>query len=219
LIYADYPEFVELRFIRSFLKRGDIVIDVGANVGHIGLLLSDIVEPTDIYAFEPTPITYARLRENWKKNEFSVDHLYNAAVGSQCGEALIRNVSHPDLMNALVSCATQNDAMLIKVPLFTLDSIRDKWFERRIGLIKIDVEGFEGEVFHGARTTLREDRPSLVMFESLGGALESRIASELRDAEYLVFQLDSDGHPDFTRATAQNLFAVAIERRATIVGD
>src|ERR1700692_193356 len=41
LIYADWPEHKELTFIRRYLNPGDVVIDVGANVGHMSLLLSD----------------------------------------------------------------------------------------------------------------------------------------------------------------------------------
>src|SRR6266516_4022515 len=40
LLYADWPEYPELTFIRRTLHRNDLIIDVGANVGHILLLLS-----------------------------------------------------------------------------------------------------------------------------------------------------------------------------------
>src|SRR5213083_1969333 len=42
LHYADWPEYEELHFCRRHLRRGDVVIDVGANVGHFSLLLADI---------------------------------------------------------------------------------------------------------------------------------------------------------------------------------
>jgi hypothetical protein len=45
LIYADWPEYFEFQFIRRQLRTGDYVIDVGANVGHVLLLLADIVGP------------------------------------------------------------------------------------------------------------------------------------------------------------------------------
>ncbi|MGH7194367.1 MAG: hypothetical protein ACREJM_12680, partial [Candidatus Saccharimonadales bacterium] len=54
LIYSDWPEFHELRFLRKHLGADELVIDVGANVGHVSLLLADLVGPENVYAFEPT---------------------------------------------------------------------------------------------------------------------------------------------------------------------
>jgi hypothetical protein len=64
LIYTDWPEYHELAFIRERLRSTDVVIDVGANVGHILLLVSDIVEPGHLFAFEPTPVSFLRLKAN-----------------------------------------------------------------------------------------------------------------------------------------------------------
>jgi hypothetical protein len=49
------------------------------------------------------------------------------------------------------------------------------------------------------------------MFESLSGILDKQIASTLAEYQYAVFQLDEDGHPDFSRSVAQNLFAIPVE--------
>ena len=64
LIYADWPEYHELQLLRKYLHQDDFLLDVGANVGHLGLLLSDVVDPNRIVAFEPTPITFRRLNTN-----------------------------------------------------------------------------------------------------------------------------------------------------------
>src|SRR4051812_6040667 len=66
LTYAQWPEYHELQFIRRVLQRGQTVIDAGANVGHVSLLLSDICGGENIFAFEPTPVSFRRLCENWK---------------------------------------------------------------------------------------------------------------------------------------------------------
>src|SRR5205823_15067838 len=55
LIYADWPEYHELMFLRRYLRASELVIDVGANVGHISLLLADVVGPRNVFALEPTP--------------------------------------------------------------------------------------------------------------------------------------------------------------------
>jgi len=214
LIYAAWPEYYELQFIRSILKPTTAVVDVGANVGHISLLLSDLVGPERLFAFEPTPVTYRRLVENWALNGWDSDRLYPVAIGDEEGYAAIPDVSHPDTMNSLNKGKIAK--RIVQVPMRSLDSFRANWFNTGIGLLKVDVEGFEPEVFKGAIATLREIRPRLVMFESLGGTVNPSIAKTLQETCYSVFQLDCHGRPDFSKQDAQNLFAVPNELRSAL---
>ncbi|HVX09719.1 MAG TPA: FkbM family methyltransferase [Pirellulales bacterium] len=207
LIYADWPEFHELRFVRKQLCPTDLVVDVGANVGHVSLLLADIVGAENLVAFEPTPVTYARLVENWQLNGWQTDRLYQAAVGATAGKVCLRDVPHPLTTNAVGPVLGPT----IEVPLVSLDDFRADLPDRRIGLLKIDVEGYESKVFGGCRRLLSENRPRLVMFESLQGHIDAEIATVLADAGYASFELNADGRPDFARATAQNQFAVPAE--------
>ncbi|MEP6937508.1 MAG: FkbM family methyltransferase [Chthoniobacterales bacterium] len=213
LIYSDWPEFRELQFIRRTLKQGDAVIDVGANVGHISLLLSDLVGPENIFAFEPTPVSFRRLTENWELNSWPVTNLLQNAVGRQAGSIGIPDTTHPDTKNSISSVG---GGSTVEVPLIALDARRAQWNGRRVGLLKIDVEGYEREVFAGAQELLRHDRPRLVMFESLAGTVDTEIAAILRGARYDAFQLSDTGKPDFSTCTAQNVFAVPVEERSLL---
>jgi FkbM family methyltransferase len=214
LVYSDWPEFRELQFIRGVLKPDDIVIDVGANVGHISLLLSDIVGANNIFAFEPTPVSFRRLSENWKLNGWSATNLFQHAVGRGAGSIQISDSVSPETKNRVSSAAKGKS---IEVSLIALDDWRARWHGRRVGLLKIDVEGYEPEVFDGAQKFLLNDRPRLVMFESLGGGVDREIAKILRHSRYEVFQLDENGEPDFSRCEAQNLFAVPTEERSSLL--
>jgi len=215
LIYADWPEFRELQFIRRLLQPQDAVIDVGANVGHISLLLSDLVGPENIFAFEPTPISFQRLCENWRANNWSAKNLFQAAVGREAGVVRIPDTSSPETKNSLV--AANGEIGTVEVPLVSLDECRAHWSGRKIGLLKIDVEGYEAEVIDGADKMLRLERPRLIMFESLGGRVDDEIRERFANTGYAIFQLDKAGHADLTRASAQNLFAVPNEHKAALV--
>jgi FkbM family methyltransferase len=209
LIYADWPEFAEFQFLRNRLTPGEMVIDVGANVGHVSLLLADIVDPKDIVAIEPTPLTFQRLRANWEINGWPFDNLLQCAVGSEAGTVRISDSDHPLTTNAILTNSGSNQ---MEVPLVALDDCRDRWQGRSVGLLKIDVEGFEGEVFAGARVTLSTDRPKVIMFESLEGRIEPRIAEMLSEADYVAIQLDKHGLPvNANPLDAQNLFALPRE--------
>jgi FkbM family methyltransferase len=216
LIYADWPEYYELMFLRRELQRDDMIIDVGAYVGHISLLLADVVEPRNIFAFEPTPVSFQRLVENWQLNGWLTQGLFQAAVGAKSGSVFVRDVDRPLSTNTVSSSPYEDHS--VEVPLVCLDDCRHLWQGRPIGLLKVDVEGYEVEVFRGSKQLLKEERPRFIMFESLPGSLDQEIASLLAGSEYVVFQLDSQGQPDFAADSAQNLFAVPKEHRDRFEG-
>ena len=104
----------------------------------------------------------------------------------------------------------------MEVPVQTLDALCDLWRDAPIGLLKIDVEGFEAEVFQGGAALLRSHRPRLIMFESLDQHLDPLVRKGLNDAGYGIFQLDESGNPDLRDTTGQNLFAVPEEELTRI---
>ena len=211
LIYADWPEYHELMFLRGALRSGDVIIDIGANVGHISLLLADIVGPSNIIAFEPTPVSFQRLVGNWRLNGWATDGLFQKAIGSNAGTVFVPDVDRPVTTNKVTSAPLPEP--FVEVPLVRLDDLSHLWESRSIGLLKIDVEGYEREVFIGSRRLLEKHRPGLIMFESLSWSLDRRVGSLLASCEYVVFQLDLQGHPDFSGDSGQNLFAIPKEYR------
>lgn len=213
LIYADWPEYHELRFVRRHLEPGDVVVDVGAYVGHFSLLLADKVKPENIYTFEPLPINSTRLIENWKLNGWPVANHSQVAVGRTGGTVFFSAPAAPVTTSQVVSAPKEG---LVAVPMISLDDRRSDWQGRPIGLIKIDVEGYEAEVLGGCRKLLRENRPRLILFESLGGSLAPPIGRILSEAGYLAFQLDARERPDFAAHTADNLLAVPEESAAAL---
>jgi len=212
LIYSDWPEYHELMFVRGMLRTDEVVIDVGAHVGHISLLLGDVVGPENLFAFEPMPVSFERLTENWHLNGWSDDRLFQVAVGAESGHVWLDDGDQPAPM---ASVAEEGE---IKTPLRPLDTFRDRWRDASIGFLKIDVEGYEEMVFRGAYALLRDDRPRLIMFESLEDTLDEDIRQFLSGQSYVVFQLDEWGDPVVGRTSSQNLFAAPEELKDQIIG-
>ncbi len=100
---------------------------------------------------------------------------------------------------------------MVSVRLLALDSFVPELAGRNVGLLKIDVEGFEREVFLGAKCFLQQARPRLVMFESLARCLDEEVGQVLREAGYLTFKLGGRGQPIAEPLDAQNLFATPRE--------
>ena len=100
---------------------------------------------------------------------------------------------------------------MVSVRLLPLDSFVPGLAGRNVGLLKIDVEGFEREVFLGAKRFLQQAKPRLVMFESLARRLDEEVGPVLREAGYIAFKLGGQGQAIAEPLDAQNLFATPKE--------
>ena len=156
LHYARWPEYAELQFCRRNLRPGDLVIDVGANVGHFSLLLGDLVGPRNLHCFEPTPISWRRLVENFVLNEWPTEKLFQCAVGRKPGTLQFLDLDKPETTNC---CQSSAYGKTVSVEMTALDEYAAKLDEGSVGLLKVDVEGYEREVFAGADRLFRCIRP------------------------------------------------------------
>jgi hypothetical protein len=134
--------------------------------------------------------------------------LHQIAIGAGDGTQFIPDSNKPETRNSLRTTKAEGH---VEVVVSSLDALASCWDSSPVGLLKIDVEGFELDVFHGAVQMLTSRRPRLIMFESLAGRLYPEIASVFADIGYRAFQLGDHGRPDWSRLTAQNLFAVPTE--------
>ena len=133
----------------------DVIIDVGANEGHFGLLVRRLGFKGDIHSFEPV-IGAFEVLSSLASNDARW-HVHNFALGSQAGEAEI-NVSkfsqYSSLLNANDYGNSWGDMKVQhrqKIKISTLSECFNKLLipsERKI-LLKMDTQGFDLEVFKG----------------------------------------------------------------------
>lgn len=152
LLYLEGERFVAERgLVRSLLRPGMRIADVGANIGYYLLLFANGVGPGGtIHCFEPEPDNLAELRRNVAANGLTNVQVHPVAVGSADGAVALR----PGLNGAV---AETGGPGTLEVPLRRLDSV----LTGGVDLLKIDVEGYEGHVLAGARELLRSHRPAL----------------------------------------------------------
>ena len=77
----------ETDYMCKVLKKGDIFIDVGSNIGLFSLIASKIVgDKGKVICFEPSPLTYTRLKENVTINNFNNLDVRNLGLSDSIGE-------------------------------------------------------------------------------------------------------------------------------------
>lgn len=189
-IWYDRDDFTGIEnFLRAYLRAGDVVVDVGANIGTTALTASTVVG-TDgrVTAIEAHPRTFRYLKGNIELNERTNIEAVNLAVGETEGTIAFSNASSDD-QNAVLSQGG------ISVPMRRLDSIIDH--VERIALIKIDVEGYELHVLRGA-IGLLQNTDCLVFevdnerYRSFGYCLADIVAL-LKQHGFDTFQVIHDG--------------------------
>ena len=138
-------------YFRKHLSQGDIVLDVGANVGYVSAVAASCVGTSgEVHGFEPLFRCFERLQVLRKLNpQF---HLFfnNVAAGAEKGLASISFDSRGDLRNASMVPGKQRPEAQ-EVPVWRLDDYIAEHIvsPERIKIIKIDVEGFEFSVLRG----------------------------------------------------------------------
>jgi len=188
-------------FVLKELAPGMTFVDVGANVGVFTIPAARRVGPLGtVVAIEASPSIFSYLVRNVKLNDLGNVRLIQCAV-------LDRNGSNVPFYEAPVShfgmgaLAPQFGSRPIAVPARTLDGILGEEGIRRVGVLKVDVEGYEAAVFRGAKHLLTGTSAPLVVFEFCDWA-EARVSGGqvgdaqrvLCDAGYRIWRLR-----DFTK--------------------
>lgn len=146
--------------INRYVKSGMAVVDIGANIGCLTMLLASLVGPSGlVVAVEPNPENVKLLEASRRVNGFDQVLVIQAAAGRQTG-LLALNVSHSNGMTGDLPGKLEAIFASRPVPCFALDAILPK--DRRINLVKIDTEGAELNALIGLSETIDRDRPVIV---------------------------------------------------------
>ena len=148
------------------IKDGDVVLDVGANIGIFGVRAMQKAKNVTVYCFEPIPSTYNHLLSNIKLNAFNNFVPFNLALSDTNSqknyyfyEACSGNASAVDLTE-------RADVSTVECPQTKLDDFYQEMKLSSPDFIKCDVEGAELLVFKGAAETIKANKP-IVMAEIL----------------------------------------------------
>jgi FkbM family methyltransferase len=156
----------EVRWMRAQLRPGDLAIDVGAHKGGYTYLMRRAVGDTGgVVAFEPQPELAAYLRQCVADFEWSNVRIIERGLSSTPGRrTLWRPADAPSPAASLGGASLPTGPRGCEVDVDTLDRVLAALgVEGPVRLLKCDVEGHELEVFLGARDTLAEHRPRVLV--------------------------------------------------------
>jgi FkbM family methyltransferase len=139
---------------RTHIEPGDVILDVGANIGMFSIRFGRLFRDTTIYAFEPNPSVYRRLVRNISANALTKVEPINVAIASSAGGRPFF-VTGATVTGSLYEGSSNYTTPSFDAETIALDCFCEMRRIRSIGLLKIDVEGAELEVLKGAIKTLR----------------------------------------------------------------
>jgi FkbM family methyltransferase len=147
----------------------DVVIDAGANIGMIAIAMIQEGHFREAVAIEPDPDNFAFLLRNIIQNGGSGRiHPVRAALGDSSGTVELER-SEANFGDHRVRGETRGTALMgeenrrrVPVPLCTLDDVVESLgVQGKVGLVWVDVQGYEGRLFRSATRTLEGGAPVL----------------------------------------------------------
>jgi FkbM family methyltransferase len=177
---------------KRIVRPGDVILDIGANIGMVTVWLSKLVGPTGlVHAFEPNPLLCDRLLAALERMGRSNVQLHRFALGCSEGEL---SLCIPNGNAGEASLVVHRDparSKTISVPVRRLADVAIREGIQNIRLVKLDVELFEAEVLEGARALLEHSPPESILFEmngEIGGVVgDEPVFRILKEHNYAFF--------------------------------
>lgn len=213
-----YMSPAEIRFFQTFPFETGELVDVGANLGVISLTLAKRFPSQKLHAFEPNPSTFEALQQNTISNNCPNIKAQPLAVGNHDGS--ISFDANP-IHRGTTRIATEGQ-FLVNLPCVTLDTYAKQERISSIAFLKVDVEGYEEQVFKGAKELLNQQKINIIYYEvcpnntrkiNLNPEIPTRL---LQEHDYVVYKLDSKTNlhlvddREFERITLANWIALSV---------
>lgn len=204
-------------YVKSNVKEGQHVIDIGANIGYYSVLFSGLVGSNGkVFAFEPEKSNFEILKKNLLVNNIKNVIAENMAVSDKNGKAKLymskiagqHKIYHPksDIVKI-------EDTNTITIDTYLTNNNIEP---RKISLVKIDVEGVEFAVVEGMKSILANDAITIILEFSPKLMIEfgkdpSELIKILTQYGFEIFLVDeknnkiSKTHPDLILSEINNI--------------
>lgn len=209
-MYLDPTDALELRKNKTFetfettlvkkeIKKGDVVLDIGANIGYFTLVFSQIVGTNGkVFAFEPDPNNFALLKKNIENNNLKNVELIQKAVSDVSKPLSLYLCDYNHAQHRIYPSPRCNKKITVE------STIIDEYFSEtefydKINFVKIDVEGSEYNAIEGMKKTLKSN-PRLKMLCEFSpkqireyGLKPEDILNQLLSLNFKIFPITTAG--------------------------
>ena len=153
------------RLIGALLRRGQVCVDIGANIGWHTIAMADHVGPYGkVHAFEPFPPTFALLARNIALNRLEgCIQANHAAVADRAGTSTMHLAAGEPATHASLAVGKNGG---ITVQTVALDQYENGALVGGVDMMKIDVEGAEERVLKSAQAILSGNSPPSLIIEA-----------------------------------------------------
>ena len=167
----DSGELSVLDYIANKENGNLVIFDVGSNNGqYLGHLLKRFAgRNVQFYCFEPDPVAHTQLLKTaaGKSNV----HVFNLAFGSEAGMMSLYQNNSGSVGSSLVSLDEKPNQQKVDVQVMPLDAFCKEHQIEHIDFLKVDTEGFEGEVLKGATELIAQNKINYIQLEH--GSMQS----------------------------------------------
>ena len=218
LVLDGVREPLSTRALPSFLRKGDVALDIGSNIGYYLLQESRLVGAEGrVYGLEPEEENFRLLQRNIALNRYDNVEVFQLAAGAENMEASMYLSRHSNL-HSLVT-PTESSQATQPTTVVTVDQfLADK---PRPSFIRMDVEGYEYEVLLGMEKILERPDPLVLFIEVhphfLGARKTGLLLNILDQARFETVQIAKSwlkeqemargGPPDFSFHHLSDLLA------------
>jgi len=209
VFWRGLPEGWEPASLRIWIQacqKSKVILDVGANTGLFGLVGKALGSESEVFAFEPVQRVFEKLKRNCDINKFTL-HCFDLALSNKDGVATIFDLATEHTYSVTVNKnlnAKETEVFETEIKIARLDTLwRNSFKDRKIDLIKLDVESHESEVLEGMGTLLGDYKPA-ILIEIISEEVARNVEKILGPLGYLYYQLDEVRGPERTSRLVVN---------------
>jgi FkbM family methyltransferase len=165
--------------VKKHIKKGSIVVDIGANVGYYTLLFASLVgKEGKVFAFEPNHNNFVLLKKNVEMNNYQNIVSEPIAISDRSGKTKLYLSLNP--ADARIY---QSDDCPKYVEVITT-CLDDRFIDYNglIDFIKMDVQGAEGAIIRGMPNLLKKNKNVKILTEFSPSLLNK---SDMKPIEFL----------------------------------
>ena len=156
-VFGNY-ELETLSFFKKKIKKGNVFVDVGANIGQHSIFVSKVVGDRGlVISFEPITKLYLQFLKSIEINNLKNIKSHNFACGDINEDSQISICKNNAGASSILIKNKNQEIQKIKIRKL------DDFIKSKVDFIKIDVEGYEPQVIFGAKNIIKKYKPKILL--------------------------------------------------------